>query len=176
MRSKYTTAKLQHKPENHYDDNIVVQTQRGQVGRQFITDLYDTKGKAQSVHAHLHKLRMKSALSKDTTALVRLPPSEASFRQHIFRDSLQVLVWMNAHIAKTPLRSPLEYGWTIGNCSINQDLFCTCKGKIICSKSCACYEQNLSCTSICGCQGSDDCRNKLTYQTVLENYNDEDDD
>ena len=158
------------------------------VGRQFIADLYDPKGKAQSVHGDLNKLRVKSALSKDAS-LVRLPPSEASFRQHIFRVSLQVYVWMNAHIAKPPPRSPLEYGWTMGNRSIVplyfegpmssdflQDLVCTCKGKSICGKSCVCYEQHLSCTSICGCQGSDDCRNQLTHQTVLEDCNDADDD
>lgn len=133
-------------------------------------------------------MRVKSALSKDVS-LVRLPPSEASFRQHIFRVSFHVYVRMNAHIAKPPTRSPLKYGWTMGNSSIVplyfegpmssdflQDLGCTCKGKTICGKSCVCYEQNVSCTSICGCQGSGDCGNLLTHQTVLENCNDEEDD
>ena len=32
-----------------------------------------------------------------------------------------------------------------------QDLVCMCKGKSICSRNCVCVEQNLSCTSICGC-------------------------
>jgi hypothetical protein len=51
-----------------------------------------------------------------------------------------------------------------------QDLVCMCKGKSICSKNCVCVEQNVSCTSICGCQGNEECRNQLSHQlSVAEN-------
>ena len=55
-------------------------------------------------------------------------------------------------------------------------LVCICKGKSICSKNYVCVEQNVSCTSICGCQGNEECRNKLSHQlSVAENLgNDED--
>jgi hypothetical protein len=51
-----------------------------------------------------------------------------------------------------------------------QDLVCMCKGKFICRKNCVCVEQNLSCTSICGFQGNDECSNQLSHQLpVAEN-------
>jgi hypothetical protein len=57
-----------------------------------------------------------------------------------------------------------------------QNLVCMCKGKFICSKNCVCVEQNVSCTSICGCQGNEECRNQLSHQLpVADNLgNDED--
>jgi hypothetical protein len=119
-----------------------------------LSDLYDPTGSAKSVHRDLNKLRVKLALSKDSS-LVKLPPSEAIFRQHILRVAFQ---------AKPPPRSPLEYGWRNENkylmpkyiegpmtSDFLQDLVCMCKGKSICSKNCVCVEQNLSCASICGC-------------------------
>jgi hypothetical protein len=48
--------------------------------------------------------------SKDSS-LVKLPPSEAAFRQHILRVAFQVYAWTHANEAKPPPRSPLEYGW-----------------------------------------------------------------
>jgi hypothetical protein len=56
-------------------------------------------GKAKSVHRDLNKLRVKLALSKDSS-LVKLPPSEAAFRQHILRVAFQVYVWTHANIKK----------------------------------------------------------------------------
>jgi hypothetical protein len=87
-----------------------------------------------------------------------------------FPFAFQVYVWTHANEAKPPPRSPLEYGWRNENKYLMpkyfewpmtfdflQDLVCMCKGKFICSKNCVCVEQNLSCTSICGFQGNDDC-------------------
>jgi hypothetical protein len=99
-----------------------------------------------------------------------------------------VYVWTHANEAKPPPRSPLEYGWRNENkylmpkyfegpmtSDFLQDLVCMCKGKSICSKNCVCVEQNVSCTSICGCQGNEECRNQLSHQlSVAENLgNDE---
>jgi hypothetical protein len=50
------------------------------------------KGSAKSVHRDLNKLGVKLALSKDSS-LVKLPPSESAFRQHILRVAFQVYVW-----------------------------------------------------------------------------------
>jgi hypothetical protein len=49
-----------------------------------------------------------------------------------------------------------------------QDLVCTCKGKSVCSRSCVCFEHNLSCTELCSCQASDLCRNSNTHKRDLE--------
>ena len=65
---------------------------RVEAGRLLVADLYDPKGSAKSVHRDLNKLRVKLALSKDSS-LVKLPPSEAAFRQHILRVAFQVYVW-----------------------------------------------------------------------------------
>ena len=62
-----------------------------EAGRLLVADLYDPKGSAKSVHRDLNKLRVKLALSKDSS-LVKLPPSEAAFRQHILRVAFQVYV------------------------------------------------------------------------------------
>jgi hypothetical protein len=107
---------------------------------------------------------------------VKLPPSEAAFRQPILRVAFQVYVWTHANEAKPPPRSPLEYGWRNENkylmpkyfegpmtSDFLQDPVCVCKSKSICSKNCVCFEQNLSCTSICGCQGNEECSSMCPY-------------
>ena len=79
-----------------------------EAGRLLVADLYDPKGSAKSVHRDLNKLGVKLALSRDSS-LVKPPPSEATFRQHILRVAFQVYVWTHANEAKSPPRSPLEY-------------------------------------------------------------------
>jgi hypothetical protein len=76
--------------------------------------------------------------------------------------------------------SALDVAWTILVVSMTsdflQDLVCMCKGKPICSKNYVCVEQNLSCTSICGCQGNEECRNQLSHQlSVAENLGNNED-
>ena len=44
-------------------------------------------------------LWIKLSTSKDTS-LSRIPPSEPSFKQHVFRSSSQATVWMTSHLAK----------------------------------------------------------------------------
>jgi hypothetical protein len=44
-----------------------------------------------------------------------------------------------------------------------QDLICSRKGRKICSRECVCYEQNLCCTELCPCQGSDLCLNIICF-------------
>jgi hypothetical protein len=53
------------------------------------------------------------ATVKDST-LVRLPPSEDTFKQHVLRSSYQTKIWLNAHIPKPVVGSPLEHGWKDG--------------------------------------------------------------
>jgi hypothetical protein len=49
-----------------------------------------------------------------------------------------------------------------------QDLVCTCKGRSVCSKGCACFEQNLSYTELCPSQALDLCHNVITHRTDIE--------
>ena len=46
---------------------------------------------------------------QDST-LVRLPPSENTFKQHVLRSSYQTKIWLIAHIPKPAVGSPLEHG------------------------------------------------------------------
>lgn len=153
--------------------------------RKLVARLYDPKGKYKSCQNNLNKLRVRLATSKDS-ALVRLPPSEASFKQHVLRACIQAKVWMTSHEAKPHIGSPYDFGWQKGSngpmpilftgmmsSDFLQDLVCSCKGKSICSRSCVCFEQNLCCTELCPCQGSDLCKNMLTNEPSLDDENDE---
>ncbi|CAG2255387.1 unnamed protein product [Mytilus edulis] len=52
--------------------------------RELISSLYDPKDKFASSHVDLNKLRVKLATCKDTS-LLRLPPSEPAFNEHVLR-------------------------------------------------------------------------------------------
>lgn len=145
------------------------------VSRKLVSRLYDPKGKSSQGHGDLNKLRVKQATLKNST-LARLPPSEASFKQHVLRASYQTQIWMNAHEPHIVIGSPLGHGWREGKLGLEpvffegqmtsdflQDLVCTCKGKSVCSRGCVCFEQNLSCTELCPCQASDLCFNDHTH-------------
>ena len=49
-----------------------------------------------------------------------------------------------------------------------QDLVCSCKGKSPCKKSCVRSKQNLTCTELCSCYGSELCRNSQTHSLTHE--------
>jgi len=145
--------------------------------RQLIAPLYDTKRKFKSCHSDLNRLRVKLATSKES-ALVRLPPSESSFKQHVLRSCLQAKIWTTSHHQKPQIGSPFDYGWQKSNSGLEpilftgmmssdflQDLICTCKGRAVCSRACICFEQSLCCTELCPCQGSDLCSNIMTKQS-----------
>ena len=145
----------------------------------FVARLYDQKSFASS-HHNINKLRVKLATGRDAS-LVRLPPSEAALRQHILRASFQTKVWHASCLAKPPLPSPMEYGWRTvkdslhpvyfeGNMSAEslRVLVCSCKGKSQGKMSCVCAEQNLACTDLCFCQGSESCKNVNSYTLAEE--------
>jgi hypothetical protein len=144
--------------------------------RKLISKLYDPKGKSK----RCHRFCVKLATCKDSS-LIKLPPCEATFKQHELRTSLQTKIWMNAHEARAVIGLPLQYGWKEGKFGLElvlfegqmssdflQDLVCTCKGKSVCSRGCVCFEQNLSCTELCSRQASDLCRNINTHKRDLE--------
>ena len=138
--------------------------------RELIADLYDTRGKFKSCHHDLNELRCKLAFRSVTIA--KLPPCEDSFREFIKRVMWQARIWMSSHIAMPSLGSPSQYGYTddldpvlytgYTSSEILDKLICDCKGKKMCSKSCSCKDQGLSCTDVCFCGGEDDCKNDLS--------------
>ena len=84
------------------------------VDRKFVARLYDPKARFACDHGDLNKLRSRIAQQKDAS-LVKLPPCEATFRQHVLRVSLQVYIWTSSSIAQPPVRSPLQFGWVNKN-------------------------------------------------------------
>jgi hypothetical protein len=76
--------------------------------RKLVARLYDQKEKLKAGHVDLNKLRVRLATLKDA-CLTKLPPCEATFRQHILRASLLTNIWMSAHIYQNSLRSLLFY-------------------------------------------------------------------
>jgi hypothetical protein len=140
----------------------------------FVARLCDQKSFASS-HHNINKLRVKLPTVRDAS-LVRLPPSEAALRQHILRASFQTKVWHTSCLAKPPIPSPMEYEWRTVNDSLHpvyfegnmsaeflRDLVCSCKVKSQCKRSCVCAGQNLACTDLCSCQGSESCKNVHSY-------------
>ena len=108
---------------------------------------------------------------KSRCTVGQITPSEAVLKQHSLRASLQIQFWTASHVAKPHILSPLEYRWQKGKDSLQpvyfeesisadflQDLVCSCKGKSSCIKSCVCFEENLACTDLCFCQGSEWCK------------------
>ena len=67
------------------------------LSRKLISRLYEPKGKSKRCHIDVNKLWVKLATVKDST-LVRLPPSEDTFKQHVLRSSYKTKIWLNAHI------------------------------------------------------------------------------
>jgi hypothetical protein len=84
--------------------------------------LYDPKGKSKRCHIDLNKLRVKLETVKDST-LVRLPPSEDTFKQHVLRSSYPTKIWLIAHIPKPAVASPLEHGCNDGKFGLEPILF-----------------------------------------------------
>ena len=117
-------------------------------------------------------MRVKLETVKDST-LVRLPPSEDTFKQHVLRSSYQTKIWLIAHIPKPAVGSPLEHGCKDGKFGLEPILF---EGQmssdflqgLVCSKGCVCFEHNLSCTELCPCQALDLCHNVITHRTDIE--------
>ena len=147
---------------------------------------YDQKGKLKEDHVDLNKLRVRLATLRDA-CLANLPPCEATFTQHVLRSSLQINIWMTAHVAKLPMKSAVLFGWEDRNGLVPvyfkgqmssdclQDLICTCKGKSVCMKGCICFEQSLSCTDLCPCQAGDLCRYENTHLAISRNTDEDDD-
>jgi hypothetical protein len=94
--------------------------------------------------------------------------SEPFLYRHVLRASFQTYIWLSSNIAKPPPLSPYDYEWRkdaagplpvffegIMTSDFLQYLICSCKGIVMCGRSCVCNEQNMCCTEPCLCQSSD---------------------
>ena len=141
--------------------------------RQLVAKLYDPKEKYIQYHTDLGSLRTQLAKDKDI-ALTKLPPSEASFEQHVLRASLQTRIWTSSHLTHPDIPSPVGHGWIYENhCVVPlffegktateflDGLLCTCRDKNRCSKDCSCVRNNIQCTEQCLCKAGNICKNEF---------------
>ena len=74
---------------------------------------------------------------------------------------------MQSNIGYQQVRSPLKFGCKQEGknalCQVIDSLLCVCRGRVICSKSSMCSDQGLSCTEMCSCNASDECKNARTH-------------
>jgi hypothetical protein len=148
-----------------------------EAARKLTASLYDPKGRYTSYHSSLNALRTKIATSKEVV-LSQLPPSEASFKQHVKRAAWQTGIWLSSHIAKPDFGSAEGHGWHKDenhiltpvyfegptSSELLKGLVCSCAGKKMCKKTCGCTKGNLSCCELCPCRADgENCHNALTH-------------
>ena len=143
------------------------------VSRQFVVALYDPKKKMKGSHNSLNELRFHLA-AKRSVSIAKLPPCEASFKQHVRRASWQTKTWTTAHIPKPDNSEPSSNGWLSKNGALTplyfegptaldklKDFFCGCMGKNTCEdeEKCPCHQDSVACSQICRCEGDEKCHN-----------------
>lgn len=151
--------------------------------RKLISHLYDAKRKHHQHHNNLNALRVRLANTKEAS-LLKLPPCESSFLQHVKRASWQTKAWLSSHTAKPNLPSPNGHGWHAEDgklvpvysegpaaAELLQGLLCTCRSRAMCSNDCECNQNGLPCTDICPCL-TEECNNPWT--SITTNRNDAD--
>lgn len=67
------------------------------IARNFVVKLYDSTNKMTEYHSSLNQLRFKMSVSR-AVSVANLPPSEATFLQHVKRAVWQCKTWTTAHI------------------------------------------------------------------------------
>ena len=144
--------------------------------QQFVVLLYDQKQKIRV--DGLNKLRVKMA-NQSKMSLIKLPPCEASFREHVKRAIWQTKVWTSSHVTHPSIGTPTDHGWRQENDHLSpvlfegpmasealDDLICSCKGCSVCNTGCSCSQQEIACTELCPCAGNERCCN--SYISVQE--------
>ena len=101
----------------------------------------------------------------------RLPPTQDALIQHLKRSQHQLMIWINASVAKPNLPLPEESGWTLSGDSLIPVLMtseavpsacvelvtCGCKTRKCNTGRCTCNKNKIGCTL--GCMCNNDCSN-----------------
>ena len=142
------------------------------VSRQFVVALYDPK-KMKGSHNLLSELRFRLAANR-SVPIAKLPPCEASFKQHVRCASWQTKTWTTAHIPKPENPEPTGNGWLSKDGALTplyfegptaldklKDFYCGCMGKNTCEdeERCLCHQDSVACSEICRCEGIEKCHN-----------------
>ena len=140
--------------------------------RKLVSHMYDKKGRFVDEHHDLNLLRARLMTSKST--LMKLPPSEPAFLQHVKRCRHQTQIWAASLSADPMIESPEGNGWEKHgdiwmpvmyegptSSEMLDGLSCKCKGRQKCQNDCSCAKAHLPCTEDCTCNASDSCNNTI---------------
>lgn len=133
--------------------------------RKYLSDLHFRSSQRSSLNECRREL-----FSKKDRQIENIPPTEASFQQHLLRTVYQgVHVWGQTMVPIQNLPSPADWGWEKG---LNNDwtptwttapvaataclelIRCRCKSR--CGVRCNCRKKGLKCTELCHCGGKCD--------------------
>ena len=150
--------------------------------RRLVIKLYDSRGKIKTDDENLNKLGTRLTTVK-SACLAKLPPCEATLKQHVLRASLQNYAWCRDILQSSLLRvrcslvgkKDMDHSFlSTFRVKCLQDLIYICKCKAVCSSRCVCFEQGLSCTDICPCQAGEIFRNSNTQMSINKSIDDDD--
>jgi hypothetical protein len=179
---------LKDSPENFRDLSILSDCDTDDTidaARKLVCRLYDQKGKLKEDHVDFNKLRVRLATLRDA-CLAKLPPCEATFTQHVWRSSLQISIWMTAHVAKPPMKSAVLFGWEDRNGLVRlfqrSDVFQFFARPCLYLQRKICVHERMHlflaksiCTDLCPCQAGDLCHNENTHLAISRNTDEDDD-
>ena len=139
----------------------------------FICKLYALSVTVES----LDQMRWK-LFSKRKAEGAKLPPTQETLKQAIYRAHYQALIWQNDIVPNPDIPPPQNYGWRKDDRyvpissvlpaapdAVVQLVRCSCR-KSKCPSPCSCRRNNLSCTNLCQCEsGPDLCSNVYVLDT-----------
>ena len=135
----------------------------------------------------MNDLRFELFTSNNRSKDVKqLPPTDTSFKYHILRSHLQVILWKAANMKSPPCLDIKNYGWelvddiptpvkkaSIAPESLLKIVSCSC---FSCSSArCSCRNAQLSCTSFCKCSAEErTCNNEFSTTRSDDSANEDD--
>ena len=164
-------------------ENLTVEMKTA--AHRFVCLLY---GQAQCTS--LNSLRSLMVLQKKHTRPRKLPPTSDSFRLHLLRCILQLLIWRSSITPLMPKLNPVDFGYIkdpdtgfytpqlmtqpVAPPELLSDLICKCTD--LCSGFCACSNNEQPCTRACSCEGCtfqhQTCENIFTMLAEVETNDD----
>ncbi|KAF4529942.1 hypothetical protein B566_EDAN016853 [Ephemera danica] len=148
-------------------------------GLKFLFKLYGSKDDVNDLNLlRFYMYHRKSAVqpAHRMFSLARLPPTDDSAAQHIYRTYYQVQTWLGQSL------SPLDWGWKIVNGKMipvsgllpsapaNLIKLISCHCKKGCTKNCSCQRAAFKCSPMCGYCKEVNCKNSEQTNDDTEGY------
>lgn len=133
--------------------------------RHFLLMMYGVKKNSKLISMTLDDYRFVIASTSNKSSS-NLPPTENAFHQHILRCKVQVQIWVNSHVPKPSLWSPIGNGWYLQSGILTPvkitippapdelrdmtHLYCRDSDCKI-TRKCPCLAAGMPCITICAC-------------------------